>query len=68
MSLATAPLLTRKQAARYLSVSESTLDRLTARHQLPAVHIGRNVHFRKHDLDAYIADNNRPTRLTPVTL
>jgi hypothetical protein len=61
------PLLTRKQAARYLCVSESTLDRLTARHQLATVHIGTNVRFRKYDLDTYIAENTRPARPTPVT-
>jgi excisionase family DNA binding protein len=67
VSITATPLLTRKQAARYLCVSESTLDRLAARHQLATVHIGRNVRFHKHDLDTYIAYNTRAAHPTPVT-
>jgi excisionase family DNA binding protein len=44
--------LTRRQAARYLQVSERTLSDWQRRRLLPFVKVGaRCVRFRRHDLD-----------------
>jgi hypothetical protein len=53
------PLLSRKQAALYLGVSEQTLAiwKCTGRYNLPTVKIGRLVKYRQADLDHFI---NRP--------
>ena len=50
-------LLTRKQAAAYLGVTERTLAvwKCTGRYNLPCVKIGRLAKYRKSDLDAFIA-------------
>jgi excisionase family DNA binding protein len=50
-------LLTRKEASRYLNVSESTLDRITARKLLPTIRIGSLVRFKKEDLDDFINES-----------
>ena len=52
-------LLSRKQAATYLGVSESTLAvwKSTGRYDLPCVKIGSLAKYRKADLDAFIARN-----------
>lgn len=49
-------LLTRKEAAVYLGVSERTLAiwKCTGRYSLPVVKIGRLAKYRKADLDAFI--------------
>lgn len=49
-------LLTRREAAAYLGVSEQTLAiwKCTGRYSLPYVKIGRLVKYRKSDLDAFI--------------
>jgi len=54
-------LLTRREAALYLGISEQTLAiwKCTGRYQLPFVKIGRLVKYRKSDLDAFIAGNLR---------
>lgn len=46
-------LLTRPEAARLLRISVSTLDRLRAAGQIPAVTIGRHVFYRRADLEKY---------------
>ena len=50
-------LLTRKQAAACLGVTERTLAvwKCTGRYNLPCVKIGRLAKYRKSDLDAFIA-------------
>jgi excisionase family DNA binding protein len=50
-------LLSRKEAALYLGVSENTLAiwQSTGRYSLPMVKIGRLAKYRKVDLDAFIA-------------
>lgn len=52
-------LLTRRQAAAYLGVTEHTLAvwKCTKRYDLPCVKIGRLVKYRKSDLDAFIQNN-----------
>lgn len=49
-------LLSRKEAALYLGVSENTLAiwQSTGRYSLPMVKIGRLAKYRKSDLDAFI--------------
>ncbi len=52
-------LLTRKEASRYLIVSTPTLDRMVRRKELPTIRFGRNVRFKKTDLDAFIESSRR---------
>jgi excisionase family DNA binding protein len=47
-------LLTLADAAKYLSVGQRTLARLTAEGKLPCVRIGRAVRYHVPDLDAFI--------------
>lgn len=49
-------LMSRKEAALYLGVSERTLAiwKCTGRYKLPVVKIGRLAKYRKADLDAFI--------------
>ncbi len=53
------PLLSRKEAAKYLGVSEQTLAiwKCTKRYDLPFVKIGRLIKYRKADLDGFIFKN-----------
>jgi excisionase family DNA binding protein len=50
------PLLSRREAAQYLGVSEQTLAiwKCTGRYNLPTVKIGRLVKYRQSDLDQFI--------------
>ena len=48
------PLLTRKQAAVYLNVSERWMHRART-HNIPFIKMGKSVYFTISDLDAYIA-------------
>ena len=52
-------LLTRREAAAYLGVSEQTLAvwKCHKRYDLSYVRIGRLIKYRKQDLDAFIARN-----------
>jgi excisionase family DNA binding protein len=52
-------LISRREAARYLGVSETTLAiwKCTGRYSLPFVKIGRLVKYRKIDLDRFISRN-----------
>lgn len=52
-------LLTRREAATYLGVSEQTLAiwKCTGRYNLPYIKIGRLVKYKKADLDAFITRN-----------
>ena len=49
-------LLTREEAARYLGLATQTLSlwACTGRYGLPFLKIGRNVRYRKTDLDAWL--------------
>ena len=51
-----AQLLSRRQAAVYLGVSEQTLAiwKCTNRYALPVVKVGRLAKYRKSDLDAFV--------------
>jgi len=54
-------LLTRREAAAYLGVSEQTLAiwKCTGRYNLPYVKIGRLVKYKRADLDAFIQRNHQ---------
>lgn len=52
------PLLTRAQAAAYLSTTERHLQDLWDRRDITAIKVGRLVRWHKDDLDRYI-DKNR---------
>jgi excisionase family DNA binding protein len=49
-------LLTRKQAAAYLNVSERWMQRARA-HNIPFIKMGKSVYFTIPDLEKYIARN-----------
>lgn len=50
-------LLSRKDAAKYLGVTEHTLAvwKCTKRYALPVVKIGRLVKYKRSDLDSFIS-------------
>ncbi|MEJ7659597.1 MAG: helix-turn-helix domain-containing protein [Hymenobacter sp.] len=52
----TEPLLDRKTAAKYLSVSPGTLAvwDCTKRYDLKPIKVGRAVRYRRSDLDAFL--------------
>jgi excisionase family DNA binding protein len=47
-------LLTVKQAAEYLTVSERFIRRIRYENRIRCVKLGKHVRFRKEDLDAFI--------------
>lgn len=49
-------LLTNIEAASYLSTKPHTLEiwRCTGRYGLPYIRIGRNIRYRREDLDAFL--------------
>lgn len=59
-------LLDEKQAAAKLDVTPGTLSvwRSTGRYALPFVKVGRNVRYRRNDLDAWLAKRTRPSGAT----
>ncbi|MBL0184914.1 MAG: helix-turn-helix domain-containing protein [Candidatus Obscuribacter sp.] len=54
-------LLTRREAATYLGISEQTLAiwKFTGSSNLPYIKIGRLVKYKKSDLDAFIEKNHK---------
>lgn len=55
-------LLTRKEAAEYLGVSEGTLAvwKVTKRYPLPVIKVGRLVRYRQSNLDKFLDDMTDP--------
>src|SRR5512140_907705 len=53
-SQSTGDILTIRQLAEYLMVSEKTVYRMLEKNQLPAMRIGAQWRFRKSDIDAWI--------------
>ena len=53
--LALAPLLTIRQVARHLAVSEHTVRRLVHTGQLPCVRVGVQIRFQARDLLRWIS-------------
>lgn len=58
-TLSAGDILTIRQLAEYLMVSEKTVYRMLDRHQLPAVRVGAQWRFRKQDIDAWLTDEVR---------
>ena len=54
-------ILTIKQVANYLQVTERTIYRLAASDGIPAFKVGGSWRFRKSDIDAWIASQTHPT-------
>jgi excisionase family DNA binding protein len=54
MSNYKSPLLTRKEASRYLNISTSSLDRLADSNEFPKRKMGKIVRYLRADLDEYI--------------
>lgn len=52
-----AALMTREEAAEYLSLSVWTLWRLRSEGKLPFVKIGNQIRFRQRDLDEFVERN-----------
>jgi len=50
-------LLTRREAATYLRLGISTIDKMLAQKKLKPTRIGRRVLFLKEDLDQFILEN-----------
>lgn len=52
-------ILTIRQLAEYLMVSEKTVYRMLDRNELPAVRVGGQWRFRKHDIDSWLNEEVR---------
>ena len=52
-------ILTIRQLAEYLMVSEKTVYRMLDRNELPAVRVGAQWRFRKQDIDAWLTEEVR---------
>lgn len=52
-------ILTIRQLAEYLMVSEKTVYRMLDRNQLPAMRVGAQWRFRRNDIDAWLTDEVR---------
>ena len=52
-------LLTSREAAKLLNISERTLWQVTRDGKLPCIRIGRAVRYDFHDLHAFIAERKR---------
>lgn len=58
-SQAAGEILTIRQLAEYLMVSEKTVYRMLDRNELPAVRVGAQWRFRKLDIDAWLTEEVR---------
>ena len=60
-SIGEAEILTIKQVAVYLQVTERTIYRLAAAEDIPAFKVGGSWRFRRGDLDQWIASRTTKT-------
>ena len=58
-TLTAGEILTIRQLAEYLMVSEKTVYRMLDRNELPAVRVGAQWRFRKQDIDSWLTDEVR---------
>jgi PTS system nitrogen regulatory IIA component len=58
-TLSVGDILTIRQLAEYLTVSEKTVYRMIERNQLPAARVGAQWRFRRQDIDAWLTDQVR---------
>lgn len=56
------PLLTPKEVARYLQCSKGKVYAMARKNLLPVLRFGKNVRFRKEDLDAYLRAESAQAR------
>ena len=54
-------ILTIREVADYLKVTERTLYRLVQEGKLPAVKVGNSWRFRREDLERWISEQSRGT-------
>ena len=52
-------ILTIKEVAEYLKVTERTIYRLAAANKIPAFKVGGTWRFRTADIDSWIADQSK---------
>lgn len=57
-------ILTIKEVADYLKVTERTIYRLAAAKKIPAFKVGGTWRFRTTDIDSWIADQSKQTEGT----
>ncbi len=57
-------ILTIREVADYLKVTERTLYRLVQEGKLPAFKVGNSWRFRREDLERWISDQSRGTEPT----
>ena len=50
-------LLTRKELAKLLKISEKTIDRLREGRKIPFCKVGRSIRFNKKDVLEYLEQN-----------
>jgi excisionase family DNA binding protein len=55
----TRALMTRREAANYLRVSERTIDRLRKQKLIPSVKVARGVRFLPEDIESYLRQCRR---------
>ena len=60
------PLLTVKEAAKFLNVTETTVYRLTRVGALPHLRVGRSIRFSMEILEEYVRNPN-PKMAVPTT-
>lgn len=53
---ATRPVFNTKQAAEYLGLSTTTLERMRSDYSIPFVRLGGRVAYRRKDLDQFVED------------
>ena len=51
------PVFNTKEAAKYLSVSTTTMERMRSDYKIPFVRLGGRVVYRRKDLDQFIEDS-----------
>ena len=59
----TTPIITRPEAAKYLRLSERTIDELRANKSLAYHKVGGKVRFSKNDLDEFLARSRVAARI-----
>ncbi len=57
-------ILTIREVADYLKITERTLYRLVQEGKLPAFKVGNSWRFRREDLERWISDQSRGTEPT----
>lgn len=64
MSASESTVLTIKEVAKYLKVTERTIYRLAAAKKIPGFKVGGMWRFRQADIDCWIADQSKRVEST----